>query len=101
MLNYLATLSPATRSRKPPCTFGGALGPFHVRSAFKELIDAVNSAEGKTWVAGENVRFAGATLHDAKILMGTLQDVENITVLPYKVHRRTMMHILYSILLFC
>ncbi|CAK9035205.1 unnamed protein product, partial [Durusdinium trenchii] len=54
------------------------------KAVTQELIDAVNSAEGKTWVAGENVRFAGATLHDAKILMGTLQDVENITVLPYK-----------------
>jgi hypothetical protein len=48
------------------------------------LIDAVNSASEKTWVAGENLRFAGTSLAEAKILMGTLQDVSNLTRLPYK-----------------
>eukprot|EP00435_Cladocopium_sp_Y103_P018497 s7_g4.t1 len=51
---------------------------------FLELIDAVNSASDKTWVAGENLRFSGATLAEAKILMGTLQDMSNLTRLPYK-----------------
>ena len=44
----------------------------------QELIDAVGSSKA-TWVAGENLRFAGATLGEAKILMGTLQDVSNLT----------------------
>ena len=35
-------------------------------------------------MAGENLRFAGASLAEAKILMGTLQDVSNLTRLPYK-----------------
>ena len=39
----------------------------------QELIDAVNSAEGSSWTAGENARFAGASLKEVKTLMGTLQ----------------------------
>lgn len=54
------------------------------KATSQELIDAVNSASDKTWVAGENLRFAGATLAEAKILMGTLQDVSNLTRLLYK-----------------
>jgi len=54
------------------------------KATSQELIDAVNSASEKTWVAGENLRFAGASLAEAKILMGTLQDVSNLTRLPYK-----------------
>ncbi|CAE7218319.1 Ctsb [Symbiodinium microadriaticum] len=53
------------------------------KAVSQDLIDAVNSAEGSTWTAGENIRFAGATLKDAKILMGTLQDLDG-SVLPYK-----------------
>ena len=54
------------------------------KAVTQELIDAVNSAKGSTWTAGPNTRFAGATLKDVKILMGTLQDLDNNTVLPYK-----------------
>eukprot|EP00438_Fugacium_kawagutii_P000993 Skav221370 [mRNA] locus=scaffold2286:183227:183981:- [translate_table: standard] len=54
------------------------------KATSEEFIAAINAGEGSTWVAGENLRFAGATLGEAKILMGTLQDVSNGTRLPYK-----------------
>ena len=54
------------------------------KATSQELIEAVNSAEGKTWEAGVNLRFAGASLGEAKILMGTLQDASSSTMLPYK-----------------
>jgi len=49
-----------------------------------EMISTLNKAKGMTWVAGKNIRFEGATLKDAKVLMGTLQDVNESFVLPYK-----------------
>jgi len=48
-----------------------------------EMIAAINGAEGATWQAGRNVRFEGASLADAKILMGTLQNKDNSSFLPY------------------
>ena len=53
------------------------------KATSQELIDAVNGGKS-SWQAGENARFAGATLGQAKILMGTLQDVSKATQLPYK-----------------
>mmetsp|Transcript_17924 Transcript_17924/g.29900 ORF Transcript_17924/g.29900 Transcript_17924/m.29900 type:complete len:362 (-) Transcript_17924:359-1444(-) len=38
-----------------------------------ELINRINGLYTKTWTAGRNERFEGATLLDAKKLMGTLQ----------------------------
>jgi len=49
-----------------------------------ELISKINSAEGVTWTAGRNARFEGATLAELKVLMGTLQDTDKSTHLPYK-----------------
>merc|ERR1739848_915999 len=37
-----------------------------------------------TWMAGRNVRFEGASLRDAKVLMGTLQNTDATSFLPYK-----------------
>eukprot|EP00437_Effrenium_voratum_P033460 CAMPEP_0181461976 /NCGR_PEP_ID=MMETSP1110-20121109/34155_1 /TAXON_ID=174948 /ORGANISM="Symbiodinium sp., Strain CCMP421" /LENGTH=367 /DNA_ID=CAMNT_0023586617 /DNA_START=36 /DNA_END=1139 /DNA_ORIENTATION=- len=53
------------------------------KAVTQEMIDELNS-KASTWAAGENIRFSGATLREAKILMGTLQDVDNTTVLPYR-----------------
>jgi len=50
----------------------------------EEFIEKVNSVNGATWQAGRNVRFEGATLRDAKILMGTLQNTDTSSYLPYK-----------------
>jgi len=60
------------------------------KAVTQELIDAVNSAEGATWTAGENVRFSGATLREAKILMGTLQNLDNATFLPFQAQEATV-----------
>eukprot|EP00933_Yihiella_yeosuensis_P063040 TRINITY_DN66097_c0_g1_i1.p1 TRINITY_DN66097_c0_g1~~TRINITY_DN66097_c0_g1_i1.p1 ORF type:complete len:371 (-),score=99.16 TRINITY_DN66097_c0_g1_i1:295-1407(-) len=49
-----------------------------------ELIHAINNHEKSTWVAGRNTIFEGASLKDAKVLMGTLQDKEGKHVLPFK-----------------
>lgn len=49
-----------------------------------DMIDNINSMDGATWVAGRNSRFEGATLADMKKLMGTLQNTDNATFLPYK-----------------
>jgi len=43
-----------------------------------------NAAGRPTWIAGRNAIFEGATLRDAKVLMGTLQNKDNSTWLPYK-----------------
>lgn len=49
-----------------------------------EVILAVNSMDGVTWTAGRNVRFQGASLRDAKVLMGTLQNLDSQSFLPHK-----------------
>lgn len=48
-----------------------------------DMIGQVNSENGATWVAGRNALFEGATLRDAKVLMGTLQSTDRDHVLPY------------------
>jgi len=50
----------------------------------EDLITKVNSMNGATWKAGLNERFAGATLKDMKMLMGTLQNTDTSSFLPYK-----------------
>ncbi len=45
---------------------------------------ALNARPGRTWEAGENERFRGATVSEAKILMGVLQDVAGAERLPAK-----------------
>jgi len=54
--------------------------------------DAVlSNAEGRpTWIAGRNTIFEGATLRDAKVLMGTLQNKDNSSWLPYKPQEELM-----------
>merc|ERR1711907_770498 len=49
-----------------------------------ELIAAVNNDESSGWKAGENARFTNTTLEQAKVLMGTLQNDDKSTWLPYK-----------------
>jgi len=41
-----------------------------------------------TWIAGPNERFEGMTLGEAKTLMGTLQNTDPSTFLPYKAPER-------------
>lgn len=55
-----------------------------------DIIQAVNSAPGSSWKAGRNVRFEGATLKDAKLLMGTKQNTDPETFLPYKPLEKTV-----------
>lgn len=50
----------------------------------EELISTLNQADGITWQAGLNPRFEGASLGEAKVLMGTLQNTDNSTFLPYR-----------------
>merc|ERR1719311_108474 len=50
----------------------------------EEIISAVNSANGATWTAGVNPLFAGASLKDVKRLLGTLQNTDASSFLPYK-----------------
>ena len=45
---------------------------------------ALNARAGRTWRAGVNERFVGATVADAKVLLGVLQDVKGAEVLPAK-----------------
>lgn len=49
-----------------------------------EMISALNAADGATWVAGRNTLFEGASLRDAKILMGTLRNTDTASFLPHK-----------------
>lgn len=49
-----------------------------------EMISALNAADGATWVAGRNNLFEGASLRDAKILMGTLRNTDTASFLPHK-----------------
>jgi len=49
-----------------------------------EMIDHLNSLDGATWKAGRNEIFEGASLRDAKVLMGTLQNTDTTSFLPYK-----------------
>jgi len=53
-------------------------------AASDELISAVNAAAGATWTAGRNSRFAGASLGDAKRLLGTLQNRDAASFLPHR-----------------
>ena len=48
-----------------------------------DIIHAVNSHAAQGWTAGRNSRFEGATLADAKVLMGTLQG-DASTFLPVR-----------------
>jgi len=49
-----------------------------------EMIDNINSENGATWVAGRNPRFEGASMGDVKKLLGTLQNLDKKSFLPYK-----------------
>jgi cathepsin B len=49
-----------------------------------EMIAAVNSNPASTWVAGRNMIFEGATLAQAKVRMGTLENTDPSSFLPYK-----------------
>jgi len=53
-----------------------------------EEIFSANSQNGMTWVAGRNTIFEGATLRDAKVLMGTLQNTDQSSFLPYKAQEK-------------
>merc|ERR1719487_2421493 len=48
------------------------------------MIQAINADPASTWKAGRNLIFEGATLKNAKVLMGTLQNRDPATFLPYK-----------------
>merc|ERR1711939_338137 len=54
----------------------------HEPAVTEDLINAINA--NATWVAGNNRVFEGASLADAKVLMGTLQNTDSRTFLPYK-----------------
>lgn len=54
----------------------------------EEEITKFNSLNGNTWVAGRNTIFDHATLADAKVLMGTLQNTDTSTFLPYKAQEK-------------
>merc|ERR1719498_1774654 len=49
-----------------------------------DLISAVNQDSTSTWTAGRNTIFDGATLAEAKVLLGTLQNTDKSSFLPYK-----------------
>merc|ERR1719498_1895430 len=49
-----------------------------------DMISNLNAQNGGTWVAGRNTLFEGATLKQAKVLMGTLQNTDKSSFLPYK-----------------
>jgi len=55
-----------------------------------EMISAINSADGATWTAGRNDLFEGASLRDVKRLLGTLQNKNAATFLPYKAPEKLM-----------
>jgi cathepsin B len=49
-----------------------------------EAIDKHNNDKTQTWTAGRNTLFEGATLQDAKVLMGTLQNTDVTSYLPHQ-----------------
>lgn len=49
-----------------------------------EMINAINSDPASTWVAGRNLIFEGATLKQAAVRMGTLENTDTSSFLPYK-----------------
>jgi len=49
-----------------------------------EMIAAINAADGATWKAGRNTIFEGASLQDVKKRLGTLQNTDSSSFLPYK-----------------
>merc|ERR1719456_491435 len=53
------------------------------------MIGKINSENGG-WVAGRNPRFEGATLRDIKKLLGTLQNTDTSSFLPYKAPEKTV-----------
>lgn len=55
-----------------------------------DLIDAVSSEDGATWVAGRNARFEHATLSDIKLLLGTLQNTDTESFLPHRAPEKVM-----------
>lgn len=50
-------------------------------------VKAHNNDKTQTWVAGRNIIFEGSTLRDAKILMGTLQNLDKTSFLPPQVNQ--------------
>lgn len=58
-----------------------------------EIIEAVNREGAATWTAGRNVLFEGASLKQAKVLMGTLQNTEAETFLPHKSQDERIMEV--------
>merc|ERR1719428_611403 len=54
------------------------------RAITQDIIDSHNSENGKTWVAGRNPIFEAASLADVKVRLGTLQNVNPQSFLPYK-----------------
>jgi len=50
----------------------------------------VNSNPASTWVAGRNIIFEGATLAQAKVRMGTLENTDPSSFLPYKPPERIL-----------
>jgi len=48
----------------------------------EDMIAKVNSQPG--WIAGRNSHFEGASIADAKMLMGTLQNTDSSSFLPYR-----------------
>merc|ERR1719160_1515534 len=49
-----------------------------------DQIESHNSDKTQTWIAGRNTLFEGASLKDAKVLMGTLQNTDMTSFLPPK-----------------
>lgn len=49
-----------------------------------EIVALINADATVGWTAGVNKRFTGATLKEAKMLMGTLQNTDASLQLPYK-----------------
>jgi hypothetical protein len=95
------------------CLFGAsAASPYKDWSDMGELMDEAklskhalsdeditkhNAENDVTWVAGRNALFDGATLRDAKVLMGTLQNTDKSSFLPYKAPERWWMCLRSSI----
>merc|ERR1719456_135360 len=53
-----------------------------------EMIKAHNADSSSTWVAGRNLIFEKATLKDVKMRLGTLQNKDPATFLPYKAQEK-------------
>merc|ERR1719456_1849511 len=53
-----------------------------------EMIKAHNADSSSTWVAGRNLIFEKATFKDVKMRLGTLQNKDPATFLPYKAQEK-------------